>query len=594
MKQPLFSSTSRSGIPRREGNSTSSNSSKMTTKKKKEGREEQGNSSGNSNNRNPFQDLSNGGSFVDVSSSMGTISSSSVSSIEAPRGCLRFFLNHSAASRSKPQVSNRNNRSNHHRPVNIKSIPCKTPNSAPSSRPSRRNSEKVKGIASAYLNKRQSGMNPKPNSRVSKLDTMGNPVSKLENSGSGDRGCSVEVWNSTPLRMIVAGSGLNVTMSRCKEGSSFNSNSGSSNTKTPPLHASVSPEIQQPCQSSAISTAATNRTTATTTPVCYGAGHLLSGVTDKRKCRPRGLLVVGEAKPVDKFDIDDDHDADDVIVDGNEINLSPSNSPVKASMHWLLSPVNKENECSSGNGGAQNTGGRMRRASSVTSSDMDISPLEEKITGCGVEDRSPFSMDLLCSVNLVQTPESDSGEKGKKNNHGWGFELDSVDQHWPVSSSFRFDLPTTAPHSVVDLSRFQNPLDIRESQLSTSTFDDMSHSEVRISWRDGLVSRIFEMDELDCCCKCLSDEEEDLEDEPHQTHKIDLDIEDIRTSNASIESSAEGQHHVLDGKAEDGLLLPAKVSCDLPAESMNISTDALFRSDDSDWTQCYKNQLFKV
>ncbi|CAI0396905.1 unnamed protein product [Linum tenue] len=569
MKQPLFSSTSRSRIPRREGNSTSSSSSKMTTKKKKEGREEQGNSSGNSNNRNPFQDLSNGGSFVDVSSSMGTISSSSVSSIEAPRCCLRFFLNHSAASTSKPQVSNRNNHSNNHTPVKFNSIPCKTPNSAPSSRPSRRNSEKVKGIASAYLCKRQSGKNPKPNSRVSKLATMGNPVSNLENSGSGDRGCSVEVPNLTPLRMIVAGSSLNVTMSRCEE--------ESSNTKTPPLHASVSPEIQQPCQSSAISTAATNRTTATTTPVCYGAGHLLSGVTDKRKCRPRGLLVVGEAKPVDKFDIDDDHDADDVIVDGNEINLSPSNSPVKASMHWLLSPVNKENEYSSGNGGAQNT-----------ASDMDISPLEE--------DRSPFSMDLLCSVNIVQTPESDSGEKGKKNNHGWGFELDSVDQHWPVSSSFRFDLPTTTPHSVVDLSRFQNPLDIRESQLSTSTFDDMSHSEVRISWRDGLVSRIFEMDELDCCCKCLSDEEEDLEDEPHQTHKIDLDIEDIRTSNASIESSAEGQHHVLDGKAEDGLLLPAKVSCDLPAESMNISTDggALFRSDDSDWTQCYKNQLFKV
>ncbi|CAI0540956.1 unnamed protein product, partial [Linum tenue] len=89
MKQPVFSSTSWSRIHRREGNSNTSNSS---TKKKKEGREEQGNSSG-SNNRNPFQDLSNGGSFTDVNSSIVTVgsSSSSVSSIEAPKGCLRVY-----------------------------------------------------------------------------------------------------------------------------------------------------------------------------------------------------------------------------------------------------------------------------------------------------------------------------------------------------------------------------------------------------------------------------------------------------------------------------------------------------------------------
>ncbi|CAL1404766.1 unnamed protein product [Linum trigynum] len=588
MKQPVLSSTSWSRIHRREGNSNTSNSS---TKKKKEGREEQGNSSG-SNNRNPFQDLSNGGSFTDVNSSIVTVgsSSSSVSSIEAPKGCLRFFLNHSAVSTSKPQVGNRNN-GNHHRPVKVKSMHCKTPKSAPISRPSRGDREKVKGIPSACLYKRQSGKNPKPIPGVSRLDTVRNPVSKLENSGSGDKGCIVEESNSTPLRLIVAGSGLDVTVDRCKKGSSLNSNSESSNTKTPPLHASISPEIQQQCQSSALSTAATKVAT-TATPVCYGAGHLLSGVTDKRKCRPRGLLVVGEAKSVDKFDINDDHEADDAIIDGNGINLSPSNLPIKASMHWLLSPVEKDNECSSGNGGAQDlskehTERRMKRAS-VTSSDMETSPLEEKIAGCGGEDGSRFSMDLLCSVNLLQTPESDSGEKGKKYNQGWGFELDSVDQHWPASSSFQFNLPTTASNSVVDLSQFQNPLDIKESRLSISTFDDMTHSEVRISWRDGLVSRIFEMDELDCCCKCLSDEEEDIEDEPLQTRELDLDIENSRTSDVCIETSSGGKHRVLDGKAKDGLLLPA--------ESMNISRDgdALFQSDDSDWTQCYKNQLFKV
>jgi hypothetical protein len=32
---------------------------------------------------------------------------------------------------------------------------------------------------------------------------------------------------------------------------------------------------------------------------------------------------------------------------------------------------------------------------------------------------------------------------------------------------------------------------------------------MRISWREGLMSRIFDTDEFDCC-RCLSDEEKDV------------------------------------------------------------------------------------
>ncbi|GAB4825678.1 hypothetical protein Ancab_008551 [Ancistrocladus abbreviatus] len=49
---------------------------------------------------------------------------------------------------------------------------------------------------------------------------------------------------------------------------------------TPPVEASVSPEMQ--CGSS---------TMVSKTPACYGAGHVVFGVTDKRECQPRGVLT---------------------------------------------------------------------------------------------------------------------------------------------------------------------------------------------------------------------------------------------------------------------------------------------------------------
>lgn len=54
--------------------------------------------------------------------------------------------------------------------------------------------------------------------------------------------------------------------------------------KTPPVEASVSPDIQFPSDYKMIVSQSTEP------PVCYAAGHLLSGVADKRKCRRRGSL----------------------------------------------------------------------------------------------------------------------------------------------------------------------------------------------------------------------------------------------------------------------------------------------------------------
>ncbi|CAN0922930.1 hypothetical protein LINGRAHAP2_LOCUS33304 [Linum grandiflorum] len=548
MKQSLFPSASRCRIPQKEDKLPTSFSS-TKSKQQKQTQKQRDEQEICSSSRDPFEDLSNGGGSITLNVASSN-ASSSVSSIEAPRGCLRFFLNHS----SKPTSNNSNRRKNNnqnqnqnHRPVKLKpSISsAKTPNSAPSSRPT------SEGIRKG---------NAKPSSRVSTLKkSVGTRVSKIK-SGSGDAGKSD--LNSTPLRSTGDVSGLNVAgiggVVLGDSSSKLKSNSESSNTKTPPLHSTVSPEIQ-----SVMSTA---KSVTTITPVCYAAGHLLSGVTDKRKCRPRGLLVVGEDMVVDKFDIDDHDSGDDV--NNTAIDLSPSALPVKASMHWLHSPDNSSDV-------SPEFGGFVVAAN--RSSDMDISPLE---------DSYPLSMDLLSSVNVVQTPESDSSFRVRDiTTKGWGSELDSVDRHLQKLFS--------TPSDPVDLLQLQKSIDIRDSQLSTST----SRSEVRISWRDGLVSRIFELDELDCC-RCLSDEEGDMEKEEndsktahlesHQTHKQD-ELRNDKTPNARIDTP-DGKH-CLDGNVKDDELpcLPA-------AESMAISSDggALFQSDDSDWTQCYKNQLFKV
>ncbi|CAN1182647.1 hypothetical protein LINPERHAP2_LOCUS36093 [Linum perenne] len=418
----------------------------------------------------PFHDLSNGGggSIVNLSSS------SLVSSIEAPRGCLEFFLNPS----SKP--FNRKNSNHHRRPV------------------------KLKSISSAKT----------PNSRVSECVC----VSKLKSGSIGCNGVRSDSNSNSDSR--TAGDDLNSTpVCNGKDGSSLKSNSESSNTKTPPLHSAVSPEIQQ-CQSSVISTAK-----SVTTPVCYGAGHLLSGVTDKRKCRLRGLLVVGEDIVVDKFDIDD---------------VSPSTLPVKASMHWLNSPGYKEEArnhhvvndsppalpCNGVGASSYMSEENTRRIACSSefggfpaanaSSDMDISPPPQLV-------RSPLSMEM----NVVQTPGSESSSRvrnivtrwsNENGTKGWGSELDSVDRHLQKlstssSSSFRSDPG--------DLLQYQQAMDIRDAQLSTSTLDDVSRSEVGISWRDGLVSRIFELDEL-YCCRCLFDEEVEIDSNNVDLREVEL------------------------------------------------------------------------
>ncbi|XP_061371017.1 uncharacterized protein LOC133313636 [Gastrolobium bilobum] len=604
--------------------------------------------------RSPLQDLNR------ISSSSNSSYASSGVSTEAPRGCLRFL----SSSSFKTPV---------HRPKSL----SKTPNSAPhalalkqpTSKSSKENLPKgnagvqTKRLASdkprtlrknpPSLNQWQSGK--KSGSRTgqkfkpcSALKEHGKCSSRLPSAseelkqkegvlgGINDnadehahrKGCDNDA-NLTPLSKKVTGSDLDVTVLGDAE-----ENPNTSISKTPPINDSVSPEIQ--CGSSLVSTK---------TPVCYGAGYVVSGVTDKRKCRPRGILIVEENNSsfdkmtANSFDDDEKKTRD---IDGN---ASPPLLPLptEALVHWISSPRNKgkkilspkpENELNQSQGLAESTtlcsstspssssktfwnvsessdlsgaanGVRRKVSCSISPSglseipvpfDATLSPFYTSIlfspssmpccrVGSSekgkndrynvIDENSPFSLNSFGSGNVIQTPQSDSSsdlhvglslvhaDNRKEDNSN--AELNSFNEVLPsenlllnssmpledsVNSSFQFDL-----------SKLPKFLDDQDPWLSSPTIENASQSQMRISWREGLMSQLYEVDEFDCC-RCLSDEED-----------LDHDYGSKRLS---------GPQEI------DGPGKPALISCSC-AESISTDGGSLVASD---WTLCYMNKLF--
>ncbi|RXI05515.1 hypothetical protein DVH24_017557 [Malus domestica] len=618
--------------------------------------------------RNPLRDLN---AITVRSSNNGSDASSSIS-VEAPRGCLRFFLSHSSSSNSKT-------------PLNTPKNLSKAPKSAPAVRPSRpskakdnrskfnalenpekptsRNASKSKNNSSC-LYQWQSGN--KPTSRNGpKLKTCSlvksnvSSLSKLE-SGSEVEGSIVRVVGNagqptelksrgidgdfTPLSKIPTGLGLD---SKADNSEDVLENSDKSNSKTPPVQASVSPEIQ--CGSSAVSRS---------TLALYAAGHVLSGITDKRKCRARGILSVGEndsgfSKGMALGSFEDDDDDDSGQCEGHVGNLDASAVPLptEASMHWLLSPCDEgdEDHKEHSDSSLHNSAGSVNLCSPFStlgrhgfspSFQRVLEPLNEhvgvlsslhRMPGCEAvnfleeerkhhygydDDNSPFSMVSLGSGNVICTPQSDSSVENHRK-HYFDPELSSVAEaiqmvnlspntnshvliEDQIDSSFQFDCLTTACDSI---SRFHKVLDDRASWLSNSTLENLSQSEMRISWREGLMSRIYDMDEDDCC-RCLSDEEEDingcgkdpLNEDASQSPEINVHVGEDENVTYKFRMAEVLDDGGVGGKDEGGGIRP-KSSSRVCATVESISTDGgggLLASGDSDWSQCYKNELFHV
>ncbi|KAL6976076.1 hypothetical protein U1Q18_024870 [Sarracenia purpurea var. burkii] len=653
--------------------------------------------------RSPLQNLncvsgrsncSGGGSDTFYSSSM---------SIEAPSGCLRFFLSNYSASKTKTPPPRRH-----------KLLSKSTPKSAPNAKPSK--SSKLPSSSSSrsrnslkenlpkptplhvkpkknppFPRQWQPGKKPnsksaqKPNASIGNSSDSGLALNLASGSeefsqnvddlnqqkqqkqcagtlleSSAENGKLIHlpdsstdlVGNSPPIRKLAIGSVL---------GGEFDDNlaeddstvivaapTTTTNT-TPPVQASVSPEIQ--CGSSLLVSAAT--------PSCYGAGHIVSGVTDRRKCRARGILSVGKlASPCDKTNIFDTID-DEEIISKSRMSLVPL--PAEASMRWLLSPCDKDQKSDPENGlkcfqEAVKSAATFQSIS-TSSSGREISSdlcklFENNSTNSSTSRRrtritllspsgkpefreqrdhrygptgenSPFSIGTLSSGNVIQTPQSDlssgnrhvglSGIRSHDHQkHDFGSEIDSVAEAllraslspktrisiWNPPPGLSFQFPDlSSPSESMDLTKLPNTWDNSVSCVSNATLEDVSCSQMRISWRDGLASRIFEMDEFDCC-RCLSDDEDDDVSECRNddyksspSHELNVDIGDLKTfSNSFGSPEVAGDEPEIDREGKEKFSLKRSNPC---AESICTDGGGLVASGDSDWQLCYKNQLFE-
>lgn len=431
---------------------------------------------------------------------------------------------------------------------------------------------------------------------------------------------------------------------------------------TPPIHASISPEVVA-CGAA--------------TPACFAAGHhVLPGVRDRRKCRARGILdIAGEGT-------------------SEELDSAPS----RASIHWLSSSLSEEaGTCSTkcGNedpviwlpsprdegvaclledeifvpgcsledafwrfspdctgllgspvlGGQLDFGTPASEISETTPSSGFLPVLKTPSTGDSI---SPFSLIVkrashssrlssLCAqqgqgsyhCGSATDPTSISSESWTENasiGNCSGLarassrpmtRMDPVveclemmslsprlgDADYDESRALPAPLPELSfqfagaptPLESIDLSSFKrSPYDTELKGKETSSRKPVS-METRISWREGLVSRMFDMGDLDCC-KWMSDDEEGpiilgnaeaLGKTKFQPISASCPHEGGEQSGfGSVEFSCNGGLLNYDSKTP-----PYPVSV---AESMRAEGFELVSSDDSDWTLLYKNGLFET
>ncbi|XP_038906910.1 uncharacterized protein LOC120092781 [Benincasa hispida] len=622
--------------------------------------------------RSPFNVL-NGISFSTAcnSSSIASDASSTSTSTEAPRGCLRFFLSHSTASSKTPPANKFKPSSkipkstSNLRPIKpLRSKPLKE--NAPKravkhySRAAKPSSTKLDPLKknSPCLYRWPSGKKPcSLGTHKSKMLASGGE--ELEKNGThgvvrmvddgkcepSDLNLVPSDFNFTPMRKMEYGSsGLDPTVDKV----AALENSNIDQSKTPPVQASVSPELQ--CGSAIM---------PTVTPICYGAGYVVSGVSDKRKCRPRGLLIVGDntasiskVKPIQIFEEDGNITRDT----SNSVVLKVP-SPIEASMNWLLSPCNEEDEDhkqKSANASPQskNLAESIALHSVPSPSSIDalspyissppefqgfLEPLsfEETSSSCAPNcldvilkegrgqqryqvngENSPFSIDSLSSDNVIRTPHSDSSLAQKvfppwltadscgkcdQNSASELFSRANLPRDSPnaitsiTDLSFQFDCLATIPNSM-DLHQFQKILEDQAFSNSNSSCEDLFKSKMRVSWREGLMSRIYEMDEFDTC-RCLSDEEENVDSCRNclsDILKTPLEHNDCE-ADPIVSNCFCSPGLLVDEEADEYDKCKEMWSHQVPcscAESISTDGGGLIASGDSDWNLCYKNGLF--
>uniref|UniRef100_M8BVR2 Uncharacterized protein n=1 Tax=Aegilops tauschii TaxID=37682 RepID=M8BVR2_AEGTA len=443
--------------------------------------------------------------------------------------------------------------------------------------------------------------------------------------------------------------------------------SSPSSGATPPIHASISPEVLAG---------------GAATPACFAAGHhVVPGVRDRRKCRARGILdIAGEGT-------------------SEELDCEPS----RASIHWLSSPSGEAGTCSTKCGkeasviwlsSPRDEGAAclfdeeifLPRCSSedpfwqlspdctgllgspvlggLLDFDTPASELSETTPSSGFlpvqrtpstgDSISPFSLIVKRASSHSSRLSSLCAQRGLGSSYGYDSATDPTrvsGESWSENGSTgkcsglarvssrpltRMDpvveclemmslsprpgdadydqndedgaLPATLPElsfqfagastplESIDLSSFKRSPCDTELKGKEASFRKPASTEARISWREGLVSRIFDMGDLDCC-QWLSDDEDGPLIPGNVEALPDTTLQPVNACCLQEDSKQSGFGSVEFGCSGGGLNYDSSKATPSPvqvAESMRAEGFELVSSDDSDWTLLYKNGLFET
>ncbi|KAL8030503.1 hypothetical protein ABFX02_14G289700 [Erythranthe guttata] len=594
--------------------------------------------------RSPLQNLNGFSNLKNKSKKKSNLSSSSSSAaavsgkLLAPKNCLSFLLSSNSCSsyssssssstthldkklktfpksaNNEPEKKLRSRSKENEIPK--KPFPQKSRTNPPQTLTHSKNSEnKANPI---YKNAQRSKLSSVQNNRVTKLK-KGSEQFRAKNSqenGSIERPFELlgvannSTLNCTPVGKLASGPGLRSVIEDSKD-ERVNNNSVAT-VKTPPVEASLSPEIQNQSHSKILVL------NSAATPVCYGAGHLISGVTDKRKCRRRGSLKGGSEK-VNLFE--DEKDLTDDLLRDPSIPLL-----AEASVRWLLSPCNEGSDC-------KNKPDECRMACDIdpgASLDVIISSpsglcgnasdfvcSESRYSGSGsignlvdegrnwnknkdgfLSANSTRSTVSLSSRNIVETPNSDfstdvcNGRSRLEKHHTDDFvlsELDSIRETLDmVKLSPRSEVSMWGPPGYNGINRHQENMDSVSSWVSNDAtlLDNLALSRIKISWRDDeLASGVVETnaDELDFC-RCLSDEDEKTYLDGERSNCIGVENKENgpRVDNDLSPMILDYEPRISARGKEESVMEKRSVY----AESISTDGGGLVASDDSNWTYC--------